>query len=429
MLKKDNINDKENWKAALERDRMDKVKANSRNLEKILSNGKFKGLAYDEFKHQEVIKDDLPWRERNATTSDYEPWLGADDSRLRHYLNKEYDIKGNGVITDAFIEVTRKKGFHPIKEYIESFKWDGVERLETLFIDYLGADDNEYVRTVTRKHLIAGVYRIYEPGCKYDQMLVLVGGQGIGKSTIIKKLGGKWFSDSLDNLDGKEAGEHLQAAWIIEIAELSALKRSEIEEIKKFLSKTEDKYRVAYDRVVSEFLRKCLFFGTTNNHDFLKDQTGNRRFFPVVVNIEKRKFDVFKDLTDEVIGQIWAEALHYYLNGEDIILPEHVKKMAELVQENHMQDDPRLGEIELFLENKNTVCTKEVWVECLKLDSAKMKPHDGTDISNLIQKLGWIKLKERKTHPIYGKQTTFVKNGESSKEEITITNTSDSEFL
>ncbi|MEV3721514.1 virulence-associated E family protein, partial [Paenibacillus larvae] len=163
--------------------------------------------------------------------------------------------------------------FHPIIEYLEAQDWDGTKRIDRLFIDYLGADDTSYTREVTRKMLVAAVKRLYEPGCKFDYMLVLVGAQGAGKSTIIQKLAMRWFSDSLKTFDTKEAGEHLQSAWIFEFGELAGMTKAEVDEIKQFITKRSDKYRVAYDRVITDFPRKCVFFGSTNNWDFLKDPT------------------------------------------------------------------------------------------------------------------------------------------------------------
>ncbi len=237
-------------------------------------------MAYDAFGNAEVIRKPLPWRDLERPHKEYEPWLGADDKRLQHWFSKVHKINSTKTIQNAFTEVVHRNAFHPIKAYIESHQWDGLSRIETVFIDYLGAEDTHYTRQVTRKMLLAAVAQLYRPGCKFDEMLVLVGPQGAGKSSLLAKLGRDWFSDSLRTFENKEAGEHLQAGWIFEIGELSAMKKSEVDEVKAFLSKTEDRYRVAYDRQVSEFPRKCVFFGTTNTRDFLRDETGNRRFGP-----------------------------------------------------------------------------------------------------------------------------------------------------
>lgn len=413
------------WMELLERHhKTGEILSTPSNIEILLSHGEWKGvLAYDAFGNTEVIRKDLPWRKRERRDVDYEPWLAEDDRRLRHWLGKKYKIRGANVVIDAFTEVTRKNRFHPIKEYLESQVWDGVPRLERVFIDYLGAEDNHYVRQVTRKMLVAAVKRLYEPGCKFDQMLVLIGPQGAGKSSLLAKLGRKWFSDSLRTFENKEAGEHLQSGWIFEIGELSAMKKSEVEEVKAFLSKTEDRYRVAYDRQVSEFPRKCVFFGTTNTRDFLRDSTGNRRFWPVDVHPEKAKYNHWVHLTDELVGRIWAEALHLYKAGEPLELDEEANKEAERQQVLHMETDPREGIIQEWLESpiqdewgdntgeevyRTRVCAAQIWVECLGNKKGTMRPWEAKEICDILRHMpGWRERKGRARVPGYGVQTVF----------------------
>ncbi|WP_229088019.1 virulence-associated E family protein [Brevibacillus sp. M2.1A] len=209
-------------------------------------------------------------------------------------------------------------------------------------MEYLGSADTPYVREVTRKMMIAAVKRLYEPGCKFDFMLVLVGPQGFGKSTIIQMLALRWFSDSLKTFDTKEAGEHLQSACVFEFGELAGMYKTEVDEIKQFITKRSDKYRVAYDRVIADFPRKCVFFGTTNNWNFLKDPTGNRRFWPVNVEPDKRTKSVFADLTEYEIGQIWEEALQAYKSGEELVLSPEVDREVGRIQGLHLEDDPHV---------------------------------------------------------------------------------------
>lgn len=399
------------------------IVGNAWNAELLMSNGDLKNvLAYDAFKNREVVLTNLPWRKK-APFQSHEAWLGADDAELRHYLGKKYGLKSAGVISDAFTHVTRRNSFHPIHDYLESFTWDGVERLDSLFIDYLGAADSEYTRSVTRKMFMAGVVRIYEPGTKFDEMLVLVGPQGCGKSTILAKMGQRWFSDSLKSFDSKEAGEYLQNSWIFEFGELSAMKKAEVEEVKAFVSKTTDMYRVAYDRVVSEFPRKCIFFGTTNNFDFLKDQTGNRRFWPVNLEPERATKNVFTDLTDEVIGQLWAEAKHYCEQGESLTLSRRVAEAAKNIQEAHMEDDPRTGWIIEYLETpiqddfmdepaqRTRICAAEIWEKCFQRKKGDMKPWDAKEICSLLRNIsGWKdigkqRLKEYNIQRVFERET------------------------
>ncbi|MGN7470359.1 VapE domain-containing protein [Brevibacillus sp. SAFN-007a] len=393
------------------------------NVELILTHDVWRGvLAYDAFGNSEVIRKPLPWRGLERPGRDYEPWLGADDKRLQHWFSKVYGISSAKLIQNAFTEVVHKNTFHPIKAYLESATWDGVPRAERIFSVYLGAPDTYYVRQVTRKMLLAAVTRLYRPGCKFDQMLVLVGPQGAGKSSLLAKLGREWFSDSLRTFENKEAGEHLQSGWIFEIGELSAMKKSEVEEVKAFLSKTEDRYRVAYDRQVSEFPRKCVFFGTTNTRDFLRDATGNRRFWPVEVDPDRAELSHWTHLTEDVVSQIWAEVLCWFKAGETLELDQEAREEAERQQAAHMESDPREGLIQEWLETpiedewadgpsdqlRQRVCAAQIWVECLGKKRGDMRPWDGKDILDIMRRIpGWVERKGKAKVPGYGVQRVF----------------------
>lgn len=410
------------WETKLEYDRKNNLLATPGNVELILSNGEWKGvLAYDAFGNTETVRKPLPWRGMERSGVTYEPWLGADDKRLRHWIGKKYGIKGGNLIMDALTEVTRQNSFHPIKEYVESAEWDGEERMERIFIDYMGALDTHYVRQATRKMMIAAVARVYEPGCKFDQMLVLIGPQGKGKSSLLAKLGRRWFSDSLKSFENKEAGEHLQNGWIFEIGELSVMKKSAVEEVKAFLSKTEDRYRVAYDRQVSEFPRKCVFFGTTNNREFLHDPTGNRRFWPVEIAVQPAKYYHPTDLTDDIVEQIWAEALHAYRSGESLLLDDLASETANVHQVEHLEIDPREGIVHEWLdgededemgrptgEKRSLTCALQVWIECLGGNKKEFNAWEAKNICNMLRSApGWEELPSRRVVPGYGKQTAF----------------------
>ncbi|MGN7457877.1 VapE domain-containing protein [Paenibacillus pasadenensis] len=391
------------------------------NAELILSHGVWRGvLAYDAFGNSEVVRRALPWRERERAGRAYEPWLGADDKRLQHWFSKAYAINSGKTIQNAFTEVVHRNTFHPIKSYIEAGRWDGVPRAERLFVAYLGAADTHYVRQATRKMLLAAVTRLYRPGCKFDQMLVLVGPQGAGKSSLLAKLGREWFSDSLRTFENKEAGEHLQSGWIFEIGELSALKRAEVEEVKAFLSKTEDRYRVAYDRQVSEFPRKCVFFGTTNTREFLRDATGNRRFWPIEVLPERAELSHWDHLGDDEVSQIWAEVVSWYRAGEALELDSDARMEAERQQAAHMEHDPREGMILEWLETEESdemdrpsgqrqrVCAAQIWVECLGKHRGDMRAWEGKEIMDILRKAsGWVERKGKAKMPVYGVQRVF----------------------
>ncbi|MFD1954279.1 VapE domain-containing protein [Paenibacillus thailandensis] len=413
----------DDWKEKLEvHHKTGAILPTAGNVELLLEHGPWRGvLAYDAFGNTEVIRRPLPWRDRERPGRSYEPWLGADDKRLQHWFAKVHGINSAKTIQNAFTEVVHRNTFHPIKAFVESAEWDGVPRAERLFIDYLGAADTHYTRQATRKMLLAAVARLYHPGCKFDQMLVLVGPQGAGKSSLLAKLGREWFSDSLRTFENKEAGEHLQSGWIFEIGELSAMKKTEVEEVKAFLSKTEDRYRVAYDRQVSEFPRKCVFFGTTNTREFLRDATGNRRFWPIEVDPARAAYSHWDHLTEPLVRQIWAEALSWFKAGESLELDREAREAAERQQASHMESDPREGLIQEWLESeemdeldrpsgqlRQRICAAQIWVECLGKKKGDMRAWEAKEIMDILRHIpGWAERKGKAKVPGYGVQRVF----------------------
>lgn len=253
------------------------IKATIDNIWLILENdpsikGKF---ALNEFAGRGEVLGELPWcnfEKRRA-------WSDNDNQGLYWYFEKVYGITGNSKIDGALSLHSERHKFNDVKNYLASLNWDGVPRLDTLFIDYLGAEDKPYIRTVTRKAFTAAVARAMQPGCKYDTMLILAGPQGIGKSTLLDKMSRGWFNDSIRTFEGKEASELIQGVWLVEIGELDAFRRTDVARIKQFLSLRTDRFRAAYGRHVKDIPRCCVFFGTTNTNEFLRDRTGNRRFW------------------------------------------------------------------------------------------------------------------------------------------------------
>ena len=254
------------------------------------------------------------------------------------------------MIEDVFTKIADSNAYHPIKNYLKSLKWDKQKRLERLFIDYLGAEDNEFNRLITKQAFTAAVYRIFEPGYKHDTAIILIGKQGIGKSKILAKMGGKWFNDSIDSFSGDEAYMKIASSWIIELSELTALNSSSIERLKQFLSATIDTFRRKYHIYTVRQKRQCIFFGTTNQIEFLKDDTGNRRLLPMLLDGKRIVKNIDQDLTKEEIGQIWAEAYHYYKKRIKTYIegPEMLKHLKQLHQ-RHTIEDGLAGEIERFL--------------------------------------------------------------------------------
>lgn len=235
----------------------------------------------DLFSHKYLLKKDVPWRKVDGAPS----WSDTDDACLRNYLSKHYKIDRKTLVDDVLTEVMLDNRFHPVRDYLESLTWDGVERVPTLLVDYLGAKDTPFVREVTRVFFKASVARVYSPGCKFDQCLVLSGPQGIGKSSFLKILGGDWFNDSITSFSGKDPMEQIQGTSIVELSEMQASNKADNDQIKAFLSRPSDKFRMAYGRRTQEYPRQCVFAGTTNDAIFLKDRTGGRRFWPVMCGV------------------------------------------------------------------------------------------------------------------------------------------------
>lgn len=342
-----------NWQLLLKRNHQTgEIKNTIDNVMLILEHdprirGKF---ALNEFTGRGEILDVLPWSTGGKETR--RMWSDTDSNALYWWMEKTWGITGRGNIDSALDIHAKLHAFNPVVDYLTGIKWDRRPRLDTLFIDYLGAEDTPYTRAVTRKAFTAAVARAMTPGCKYDNMLILCGPQGIGKSTILDKMSHGWFNDSIRTFEGKEASELLQGVWIIEVAELDAFRRTDVSCIKQFLSLTSDRYRQAYGRNVTEFKRRCVFFGTCNNIDFLQDTTGNRRFWPVDTRAQMPTKDVFTDLTSDEIDQVWAEAYFRFITGEQIFLSGDTAEAAMVKQEAHRERSIQEGVIAEFVARK-----------------------------------------------------------------------------
>lgn len=414
------------------------------NLILILENDPFlKGkIAMNDFTDNAEISGIMPW-DREAQK--FRLWKDSDTSGLQWYLEHRYDVSmGEPKVQSALAVFLRRVAYNPLTEYLDGLVWDGEERLDTLFIDYLGAEDCEYTRAVTRKTLTAAVARAYKPGTKFDTMLILSGRQGIGKSTILRKLGfDKWFTDGLKTFEGKEVCELIQGKWIIEISELEALNKSEVGSVKQILSQTADRYRAAYGRIVEEHPRCCVFFGTSNNNEYLRDRTGNRRFWPVDTEATMPVKSVFSDLTPGVISQLWAEAKTRYTQNEPLYLDAELEKIAREIQEGHREASVKEGLIRDFLDRKvpvdwskwdislrreyrngmiedvpelverDRVCAAEIWCELFNGDLKFMKRSDTAEINSIIASFpDWERYEKSMKFSCYGVQRGFrKKNG------------------
>lgn len=430
------------WQLQLEVNKNGSVKDTPTNILIIMRHDpRLQGIAYNQMKQLMDVNGPLPWEQvKNG-------WNDSDHSNLKMYLDRHYNIWSPAKVKDALITAASERMFHPIKDYLEGLPvWDGTERVDTLLIDYLGAEDNNYTRAVMRKTMVAAVARIYEPGTKFDYILVLNGPQGIGKSTFFAKLGGQWFSDSLtvSDMRDKAGAEKLQGYWILELGELAGLRKMDVETVKSFITRTDDKFRQSYGINVENHPRQCIVVGSTNNiSGFLRDITGNRRFWPVRVNRGKESVWEMED-----VDQIWAEALQHYRDGETLILSTQEEKIALEEQRDAMEADDREGLIGDYLETllpkkwdnmdlyerrsflagesefgdtvpigakkRKKVCVHEIWCECLCKDKANLRRQDSFEIIGVLMRIGgWETYSGNKQgqtrFPIYGNQKTFCR--------------------
>lgn len=353
--------DSDSWKTNLKLNKYGNIVSNSYNIEKILEESPyFKGLLWhNDFNDRICVRGKLPWGANPKEDANYE-WQSSDDSSLRVWLDINFGIQGKDKIYDAIVDVATRHGAHPVRDYLNSLPaWDGTPRLDTLFVDFVGSRDTELTRAFTRKHFIAAIGRILrlrEGDGKHDQILTIVGKEGTGKSTLIRKMGGPWYYSATGSLEGKDGMQGLVGTWVVEVAELIGVKRSENEFIKDFLSREEDRYRAPYARGPKTHPRECVFFATTNEKHFLRGDTGNRRYWLIEPGDEdhKKYKNVLHSLTNEYRDQVWAEALHYYRCGESTLISEEQMEAARELQEeyNELSADERFGMIKKFLEQR-----------------------------------------------------------------------------
>lgn len=425
------------WVLRLTRDGNGRVEKTIANVTLVLENDPLlKGkIVTDEFASCGMTTGGLPWDLHSGKRR----WKDVDYAGYYRYMETFYGLTGREKLDNGLLIVSSQNRINDVREYLQGLKWDGVKRVDRLLQDYLGAEDNAYTRAVMRKSLCAAVARAVEGGVKYDYMPIFTGPQGIGKSTFLSILGKDWFSDSLTTFEGKEAAELIQGTWINEVGELTAMTKQETSAVKQFLSKTHDIYRAAYGRTTNKYPRRCVFFGTSNDSEFLKDPTGNRRFWPVDVGLHRAKKSVWNDLPGEV-DQVWAEAYCYWMLGEPLYLPKEVEKLAEEQQEDHREAYAKEGVIREFLDREipqdwNTmtlmqrrqfyqgslhlpegsvlvprekVCAAEIWQECFGSDLKYMTKRDSMEINSIMQCIpGWRRNRSSQRYGFYGTQRGF----------------------
>lgn len=394
-------------------------------------------FAYNEFEKREIVTQPLPWDKPG--TKFPRPVEDSDDASLRWYLERVYDISAVGKTLDAITVVLKENSTHPLKQYLDAVEWDGVERVESLFIDLFGADDSEYTRAVTRKWMCAAVARVYVPGIKFDYMIVLVGDEGTGKSSSIDKLGGEWYNGNLPPIGTKEALEAIAGSWLVEAGELEGMNRAEVTTTKHFISTRIDQYRVAYGKRKAVFPRTCVFVGTTNEAAFLKSVTGNRKFWVINFLGKRGEYWWAEYLSELVVAQIWAEAKTLYFKGEALYLPGDLEDEARSIQNAHLETDDRAGLISEYLDRRlpdewdkldplsrrmwlsdhsnlskgnlqrEYVSVIEIWTECLGRQMEDIARRDSQDLGRVLRALAnWHPVEGNPVRvPFYGQQRLY----------------------
>lgn len=382
-----------------------------KNFEIALDNdSRLKGkIKFDEFSQQTYLMGNTPWE---TSRNNYRAWSSFDDSALFAILQSDYGLNSRNDYFDALKNVAMRNRFHPVRDLLNSLKWDGREHIRGLLPDYLGAEDTEYTYQVWRLWMLGAVARIFHPGCKFDYTVIFQGRQGLGKSTFLQlmALNDGWFNDSLDSLDSDKAAQSLMGSWIIELAELKSLARTAggVDSVKRFLTAVQDKIRLPYERRADIFLRQSVFAGTTNKSDFLQDETGNRRFLIIQTGVHEPKKNLFDPEAMRDIKAAWAEAVHIYkIEKPKLLLPESCRKQAEELQAESMSDDGKIGIIQEYLSDKHRTCAIEIWQKALG-EQGRPAKWQASEISNIILGLPeWERIPNPTKFGEYGSQRGF----------------------
>lgn len=384
------------------------IKPTIDNFYRLMTNHYGDNLRLNEMTGKPEFKRNGEWHE----------WTDTEESRMRSYFEGTYSMYSQNKMTDALLIYFNNHKVNPLLDILEGLKWDGKPRVEHFLHDIMKAEDSEYTRECSRLIFAGGIHRAYRPGCKYDDMIVLIGDQGTGKSTITRWLNidDQWYQE-IKTINGKEGIEAIRGVWIGEVSELMAMTRvKEAEAVKAYITSQKDSYRPPYQKNVQTIPRRCVFIGTTNNPQFLTDKTGNRRFYPVRVNSDGYKLLDNEKIVREYIEQAWAEAVHLYKEGK--LQPFAKKEVLEQIraaQEAAMEDDWRIGAIEQYLEDtkkrpNDTVTVIELWHNALN-EPAESKPGraDSIAITQIITSIpGWIR-SSAKINTAWGRQKCFKK--------------------
>lgn len=375
---------------------------------------------------QDIVKD-VGWVRSSTTITD------TDYQYIMHYLEHNYGLAVEKKIQAAVKIIANENQFHPIRDYLSALQWDGVERLPYALPKYLGAEACAYITEALKVFMLGAVSRVFHPGCKFDYMLCLVGGQGTGKSTFFRFLAIKdqWFTDDLKSVEGEDIYEQMSGHFIIEMSEMLATASAKfIEAIKSFISRQSETYRTPYDRFPKDRQRQCIFGGTTNTLSFLPlDRTGNRRFLPVPLHREQAEIHLLADepASRAYIEQLWAEVMEIYRSGNFALdLSPEMEAEAERLRREFMPEDPKAGMIQAFLDSYTGkhVCTQLLYKDALKNEFQKPKDWELKEIGDIMNNsiVGWEKCSNQR-YPEFGSQRSWrrIRKKEPAVEQLEIT--------
>lgn len=449
------------WRSLLDTNEEGGYRSNLHNLKLIVANDpRFRGVIRMNLLAQGIVRMGKPgklkrrekaakptvqlegriWQQSDTVNGD--PWYDDHDGEVRAVIEAPKTMGGYGIkvsdrdLNAAIRGAANQLAFHPVQDYLKSLNWDGQERLDNLFIDYLRTPDNAYYRQIARLTLVAAVTRVFEPGHKWDTAPIIEGLQGRRKSTFIKILGKNWASElDGDFADDKLMIEKMQGKWILEMPELSGFSKAEVNHIKAFMTRQEDRARMSYDRRVTDFRRQCIFIGTTNDKKYLKDESGGRRFWPVECGFGPDE-EIDTEKLEVELDQIWAEAYHRYVEMRKKqpsgVLPLYLRdkdasRIASQLQESrrvHTQTDTLRGIVEEWLDTpiasgeldelepakRTKTCALDIWVNCLGKERTVFPPQDKTAIVKILDSLsGWKESGQRRFDAKIGRQIAYIR--------------------
>ena len=376
-------------------------------------------ICYNEIEQRPYVRGKLPWSKAEENRA----WEPADDSHFRAYMQQKYNAKGKSDLADAFMIVANGRRYDPLVEMIEGLpEWDGEKRVDKLAIDFIGAEDTPYSHACMRLAMNGAMMRAFYPGCKFDTMLVFEGVQGGRKSSFVRALAldDGFFTDNIGNIGKKEASECIQGKWIVEVGELASFKKSEVEQVKLFVSQQADNYRVPYEKYASPKKRRCIFIGTTNSKSFLADATGARRFLPVHCEPGNATRDIFAESAHDYILQAWAEIYEEFKEDGKLplVLPESVYADAIEAQQGYSAVDVNTGTIlnhvEVCCRPGERICILQIMdkVFGISREEASQPRHKAfqNEIAAILDNKipGLVRLKGRPKHSdYYGQQTCW----------------------